>query len=287
MPPQLIALLTSISYATALVSARRGLSYSTPATVTCFSVVTQNVLLWTALFARGGIPKVSPAAVLLFVLVGVTQFGVRIFAYTGVHKIGASRSSALQAVSPLIATIIAVVTLREKPGLAVITGTLLVVGGIILLSWKAERQISTFRWWHLLLPLGAACLTGMNHPIRRYALSLSNEPLFFAALMGAVSLLSFMVYLPFSPAGDRLIWNRSAVWPFVITGVAETLSILFIITALSMGAVSVVAPIAATYPVWALLGAAIFLRKVEQINLLTVLGTLSVVTGTVAIILNS
>ncbi len=285
MPPQLIALLTSISYATALVSARRGLNYSTPATVTCVSVVTQNVLLWSAVFLTGGIPEVSLTAVLLFVIVGVTQFGVRIFAYTGVHKIGASRSSALQAISPLIATIIAVVALHEKPGLAVVAGTLLVVGGIILLSWRAEKQIPTFRWWHLLLPLAAACLTGMNHPIRRYALSLSNEPLFFAALMGSVSLLSFLGYLVISPGSDRLTWNRGAIWPFLVTGVAETLSILFILTALSVGAVSVVAPIAATYPLWALLGAAIFLRDVERINVLTILGILSIVTGTTVIIL--
>ena len=286
MPAQLIALLTSISYATALVSARRGLNHSTPATVTYVSVVMQNVLLWSAIFLTGRIPPVSLTAVGLFFIVGVTQFGVRIFAYTGVHKIGASRSSALQAVSPLIATIIAVVVLSERPGLLVIAGTLLVVGGIVLLSWKAEKEIPTFRWWHLLLPLAAACLTGVNHPIRRYALSLSNEPLFFAALMGSVSLLSFLGYLAVSPGSDRLVWNRRAIWPFLVTGVAETLSILLIITALSVGAVSVVAPIAATYPVWALLGTAIFLRDVEQINRLTILGTLSVVTGTIAIILN-
>ncbi len=49
----------------------------------------------------------------------------------------------------------------------------------------------------------------------------------------------------------------------------------------------VVAPIAATYPVWALLGTAVFLRDVEQVNFLTIIGTLSVVTGTTTIHLGS
>ena len=285
MPAQLIALLTSIFYATALVSARRALKHSTPATVTYASVLTQNILLWSVVFLTGGTPEVSLLPVVLFAFVGVSQFGVRMFAYTGVHKIGAARSSAVQAISPLIATAIAVALLGEQPGVVVFFGTLLVVGGIVLLSWKAEKQIPNFRRWHLLIPLGAACLTGANHPIRRYALLLSNEPLFFSALMGAVSLLSLFAYRAIFP-GERLVWNRKALWPLVVTGVAETLSILFIITALSSGAVSVVAPIAATYPVWALLGAAIFLRDVERITLLTVLGTLSVVLGTVAIILS-
>lgn len=89
MPPQLIALLTSICYATALVSARRALNHSTPATVTYASALVQNILLWSAIFLTGGAPQVSLMAVVLFAIVGVSQFGVRMFAYTGVHKIGA------------------------------------------------------------------------------------------------------------------------------------------------------------------------------------------------------
>jgi uncharacterized membrane protein len=54
-------------------------------------------------------------------------------------------------------------------------------------------------------------------------------------------------------------------------------------TSLSVGPVVVVAPIAATYPVWALIGAKIFLRDVEKITMKTVIGILSVVAGTVAI----
>lgn len=287
MPAQLIAFLTAIFYASALVSARRGLKYSTPPTVTCVSVVVQTVTLWTAIFLMGGIPRVSATAVILFVIVGVTQLGVRLLAYTGVHKIGASRSSSLQAISPLIAAGIAIAILHEKPSTVVVMGTILVVVGIILVSWRPEEQIPTFRWRHLLFPLAAAFLTGMNHPIRRYALSLSNEPLFFAAVMGTVSLISFVGYMALSPATQRLVWNRKAIWPFLITALSETLSILFIVTALSVGSVVVVAPIAATYPVWALLGTIIFLRDVEQVKLLTIIGTLSVVAGTTAIHLGS
>jgi uncharacterized membrane protein len=54
-------------------------------------------------------------------------------------------------------------------------------------------------------------------------------------------------------------------------------------TSLSLGRVVVVAPIAATYPVWALVGAKLFLRDVEEIGLKTVVGILSVVVGTIAI----
>jgi DME family drug/metabolite transporter len=280
---QLLALITSVLYASALVSARAGLRYSTPTTVTLFSILMQNLLLWSVVFASGGVHAVPVAGVLLFSLVGIFQLGVRLLAYTGVEKIGASRSSALQSISPLVSASIAVAILGEEPSLLIVLGTMLVVAGIVLVSWKPEEQLAAFRRWHLLLPLGAAFLTGMNHPIRRYVLAMANEPLFFSALMGAVSLAGFSIYLAASPRSHKLVWDRRAFWPFMGTGVFETLSILCIITAISMGRVVVVAPIAASYPIWALIEARIFLRQMEPINLKTVLGILSVVAGNAAI----
>jgi drug/metabolite transporter, DME family len=280
---QLLALITSFLYASALVSARAGMRYSTPTTVTLVSILMQNLLLWSAVVVTGGVHSVPLAGILLFSLVGIFQLGVRLLAYTGVEKIGTSRSSALQSISPLVSASIAVAILGEQPSVLIVIGTVLVVAGIVLVSWKPEQQLAGFRRWHLLLPLGAAFLTGMNHPIRRYVLVLANEPLFFSALMGAVSLAGFLIYLAASPRSQKLVWNRKAFWPFIGTGLCETLSILFIITAISMGRVVVVAPIAASYPIWALIEARIFLRQMEPINLKIILGVLSVVAGNVAI----
>src|SRR5919109_3589628 len=171
MSPQILALITSICYAGALISSRIGLRYSTPTTVTLVSIRAENLLLWTAVFVWTGIPSVSWISVGLFCIVGIFQLGVRLLAYTGVLKIGASRSSALQSINPLISATIALAVLKESVTPLILAGTLLVVAGIVLVSWKAEKELPSFRWWHLLLPLGAACLTGLNHPMRRYALS--------------------------------------------------------------------------------------------------------------------
>ena len=280
---QLLALICSVFYASALVSARAGMHYSTPTTVTLVSILMQNLLLWSAIFVTGGVHAVPLAGVLLFTLVGLFQLAVRLLAYTGVEKIGASRSSALQSVSPLVSAAIAVMILGEPTTLLIILGTFSVVVGIILISWKPERQLIGFRSWHLLLPIGAAFLTGINHPIRRYVLKMANEPLFFSALMGTVSLGGFLIYFAVSPRSQRLVWNRQALGPFLATGVCETTSILLIITAISMGRVVIVAPIAASYPVWSLILSAIFLRDVESVNGKVIAGILSVVAGNFAI----
>ncbi|HMA79905.1 MAG TPA: EamA family transporter [Candidatus Binatia bacterium] len=279
---QVLALITSVFYASALVSARAGMRYSTPTTVTLVSILMQNTLLWAAVYLTGGVHAVPLIGILLFTLVGIFQLGVRLLAYTGVEKIGASRSSALQSVSPLFSAMIAVTILGEQTSALIVLGTFLIVAGIVMVSWRPER-LADFRRWHLLLPLGAAVLTGMNHPIRRYVLTMADEPLFFSALMGTVSLGGFLIYLAVSPASQRLVWNRRALWPFIATGTCETMSILCIITAISLGRVVIVAPIAASYPVWSLIEARIFLRGVESINWKVVVGILSVVAGNFAI----
>jgi drug/metabolite transporter, DME family len=280
---QVLALITSIFYASALVSARAGMRYSTPTTVTLVSILIQNLLLWSAIFVTGGVHTVPLIGILLFTVVGIFQLGVRLLAYTGVEKIGASRSSALQSVSPLISAAIAVAILGEPTTPLIVLGTCLVVAGIVLISWKPERQLAGFRRWHLLLPIGAAFLTGINHPIRRYVLTMADEPLFFSALMGSVSLVGFLIYFAVSRRSQRLVWNRKAIGPFLATGVCETVSILMIITAISMGRVVIVAPIAASYPVWSLIQSAIFLRDVEPINWKVITGIVSVVAGNFAI----
>jgi drug/metabolite transporter (DMT)-like permease len=152
MCPQGLAVVTSVSYAVALIYSRLGLKYSTPTTVTLVSILVQNLVLWTAVFLLTGIPPVSWVSVGLFGIVGVFQLGVRLLAYTGVLKIGASRSSALQSINPLISPGIAIVILRESATVLTLAGTLLVVAGIILVSWKAEQELPSFRW----CPVGQA-----------------------------------------------------------------------------------------------------------------------------------
>ena len=283
IPPQIIGLAASFFYALCLVSARRGLKYSTPITVTYVSLIVHTVTLWTAVFLTGGIPDVLPLAVLLFVIAGVIQPVIRFFTYTGVEKIGASRSGPLRSTHPIFSALIAITILHEQAGPMVLMGTLLVVAGIILITWQPEERLSTFRGWYVLFPLAAALLAGIVHPLRRYALSISNYPLFFAALVGLVSLFCLLVYLVLPQTSQRPTWDRRAFWPFIVAGLSETMGILLVITALGVGHVVIVSPFVAISPVWVLLGTVIFLRDLERLNARTIIGTCTVVAGTVTI----
>jgi drug/metabolite transporter, DME family len=284
IPAQLVALAAAISYAASGIAAKRGLRYSTPITVTLISVTIHAVTLSAAVLLTGGIPEVSWWVLFLFALTGTLQPIIRLFTYAGIHYMGASRGTTVRGAHPLFSTALAIIFLGEEATLPVIAGTVLIVGGITLISWQTEAQRASFRWWHIAYPLGAAFLAGISHPLRRYALGLANEPLYLAAVIGVVALpwLGSYIVLPRKGA-EQPIWSRQSIGPFVVAGIFETLGIVLVIAALSVGTVVVVAPIVATSPLWILLGTWLFLRGIELLTFRTIFGVLAVVAGTIAI----
>ncbi len=281
IPPQVIALCASLSYACVLVTSRRGMQFSTPKTVTLVSLIVHTVSLWTAVLLTGGIPRVDAAAVYVFIVAGMLQPIIRLCTYTGVHRVGAARSAPIRSTHPMFGVCVAITVLGETATLGTLAGVVSVVCGIVLITWKRASEVRSFHWWEFLFPLTAALLAGIVHPMRRFALSISHEPLFFAALVGIVSLLCFLAYMPFSR--EPLVWDRRAMLPFLAAGAAETCGILLVITALGIGSVITVSPLVGISPLWTMLGAVIFLRDLEQIRLQTIVGAICVIAGTAAI----
>jgi uncharacterized membrane protein len=128
-----------------------------------------------------------------------------------------------------------------------------------------------------------ATITSVVHPLRRFALIQSNEPLFFAALVGPISLLAFAIYYATPASKDKLVWDRRALWPFLCSGLGETMAVLFMLNAFAKGSVLVVSPISATSPIWTALLGAIFLRQLEKFTMASIIGTICVVAGVIAI----
>ncbi|MDH3443139.1 MAG: DMT family transporter [Deltaproteobacteria bacterium] len=283
IPPQLIALAAALSYATSGIAARRGMRYSTPITVTLVSLTVHALGLWSILLMTKGVPEVSLWVLLLFFITGTLQPVIRLCTYAGIFYMGASRGTTVRSSHPLFSTSIAILFLGERLNVWIAAGTLLIVVGVTLISWQPEAERGTYRWWHLAFPLGAALLAGISHPIRRYALGLANEPLFFAAMVGLVSLGWMTSYLVLPVKKEGPVWHPKAAAPFLIAGVFETLGIFLVITALSVGQVVIVSPIVATSPLWILVGTWLFLRGIENLHFRIIAGAISVVAGTVAI----
>lgn len=283
IPPQLIALAAALSYATSGIAAKRGLRYSTPATVTLVSLLVHALGLGALLLLARGVPSVPPFALLLFFVTGTLQPVIRLFTYAGIHHMGASRGTTVRGSHPFFSVTIAILFLGESANLWILLGTVMIVSGVTLISRQPAPPGATHRWWHIGFPLGAALLAGVSHPIRRHALGIANEPLFFAATVGLVSLFWLGGYMLSPFCAERPAWDRRALGPFLLAGAFETLGILLVIIALSVGPVVVVSPIVATSPLWILLGTWLFLQGIESLTSRTAIGAVAVVSGTIMI----
>jgi drug/metabolite transporter (DMT)-like permease len=160
---------------------------------------------------------------------------VRQLTYIGIEKIGAARSGPIRASVPLWSAAVAIIFLGERITLPIALGTLLVVGGILLISWRTERTVSDFRPWYVIAPLLAAILGGVVYPLRRYALKFSDDPIYFGAIVGVVGLLCTMVFLAAPTTKDRLVWHRHSIGYFIVGGSLESLGLLLVLYAATLG----------------------------------------------------
>jgi drug/metabolite transporter (DMT)-like permease len=285
MSAQFFAWLTAFSFACANVTVGHGMRYSTPLTATFVSLIVHTAVLWGALFLTSEIPTMNIIAVGAIFLTGMVQPFMRFFQYKGMEKIGTSRAITLRNSYPVLSVLIGIVFLGEQITVLGTIGTAMIVCGIVLSSWRLDERFKDFRWLYVVYPLITATITSVVHPLRRYALIQSNEPLFFAALVGPFSLLAFAVYYWTPLNQEKLVWDRRALWPFLFSGLGETMAVLFMLHAFAIGSIVTVSPITATSPIWTALLGAIFLRRLEKFTLASVIGTLSVVAGVIAIAL--
>jgi drug/metabolite transporter, DME family len=285
MTPEIIAVLASICFALFAVYGWLGLRSSTPLTATVVSLAARTITLAAGVALGGGIPDYESDAMRIFVLLGVLQSAISLLTFLGLQKIGTSRSQALRNSYPLWSALIAIVVVGEHAGAAVLGGTLLVVAGVISISWKPESAPPSYRAWHVLYSLAAGFLAGVAFPLRRHGLTITNEPMFFSFVIAVVSLAGSIPYVLWTRPNQGLLWNRKGVTCFALSGFFEALGALLTLVALTKARVVIVSPIVATTPLFSLILSMIFFRGKEQISGLTVAGTIAVVAGTIAIAL--
>lgn len=227
------------------------------------------------------------------------QVGALIFAVAGiffpavgqvcqifsVNKVGPALTAALGSFTPVFATIPAILYLGESFGIQVALAMALMVGGLVLSAMPSRGISRSWPLWALALPLSAAAVRGFSQPVMKLGMVSVPSPFFAAFMTATVSSCVLALILTVRNQGRfRVVANRQSMGWFVLSGVINGAGILALNYALTAGNVTVIAPLASTAPLWALLfGALVFKNEVLRprnylISALVVAGAVLLVT---------
>jgi uncharacterized membrane protein len=272
-----LALGSALCSAVATIFIRQGLRTSGSYTGFWINVAVGTAALWMAVVVMGGPGRVSAAGAALFVAAGLigTVLG-RLLRFVSIDVVGASISTALISVNPLIASALALLLLGERVTLPVALGTVVIIAGTVALSAGGRRL--GVRPRHLVLPLGAATCFGVVAILRKLGVS-GAGPVVGSAINATTALVAFTLFLVVSGQRDAMACRGRALACFAAAGLLENAAVLLTIVAFSLGSVSVVVPLIGAAPIFVLLLSPLFLRGVERLNARVVVGTVLIVLG--------
>jgi drug/metabolite transporter (DMT)-like permease len=283
MLPILLGLFASFWFAISMILINRGVLDIDYFRGLLTNLGVNALFLWLYILVVGdGVSLWTPAN-LIFVLVGVFVPGVaRFFIFKGMERLGASITSCLTNSTPLFATLFAVLFLHERPTITNLSGTLLIVMGIISLSWKGANK--TWQSRDLLFPLIAAFLFAARDNMVRLGLLQIDAPIVGAAIAATTSFLTMsLIYLVFEEKKPLARGSRRGFALFTGAGFMNFLSYVFAYTALSLERVSLISPLINGSSLFILPLSALFLRNVEKITARIVAAILLILWGVLLI----
>jgi uncharacterized membrane protein len=272
-----LAIASAICLAIATILIRRGLRRYSPYTGFWINLAVGTACLWVAVLLTGGFGRPSPWGIAFFALAGlIGTLAGRLLRFISIEAVGASITAALMNLSPLVSSALAIVFLGEQVTLPILAGTIVIVAGATLLS-SGGRSIGV-RPGQLVLPLLSAVCFGVVAVLRKMGLS-DMGPVPGMAVNVTAALIAFTAFLLASREGGAMACRGRSLAYFVAAGVVENLGVFLALAALSLGTVSVVAPLASVSPIFVLFLSFFFLRGIEILTPRIVIGTLLIVLG--------
>ena len=285
IPAEFYALANAFLFALHNLFTKKALRYSNPATGVISSLLINIVFLWAMALLLVPMANVTAASILIFVGVGFFQPGLtRLLTYKGIDTLGVAITDPIRASTPLFSAFMAIIFLGEDVTLPILAATLMIIAGIILLSWRRDSMQLAGSAIYLWYPIAASALAGASQVVRKFGLAAVPHPFLAAAVTASSSLVVSVLTLWYvEKTQESWKMNRQCFWWFLAAGVTVSLAMTCIYYALDLGKVSVVIPISSTGPLFSLILTAIFLRGVERVTLRIVVSAALIVGGVMLI----
>ena len=250
-----------------------------PAVVVLYMNLATFGVLAVAAVIQGGVTLRGLAP---FLLAGTIAPGISyLFITAGIREAGSSRASVAFGTAPLFAVGLAVAFFGERPGIGVLAGAFLVVGGALALAGERGRPAHVRTVGLVYALVGTALFALRDNIVRHVSLETGVPSMTGGAvsLAAGIAVTSVLVLL----RRDRVDWPPAVAIPWLLPGALVGLSYVALFEAFYRGAVSIVAPIVGTESLFGVAFSALLLHRTEQVGRRLALGALLVVAGGVLI----
>jgi drug/metabolite transporter (DMT)-like permease len=281
LPSALLALLAAACFGGALIVVHFGLRHVPSHAAARMSLTTACLLFLLLAPALLDLSAWHAGAAAIFALVGLFYpAAVTVLTYQSNRLIGPTLTGTISSTTPIFATALAVAFLGERLTPAIAAGGCVVVAALVTIAWRPGTPLSL--GWRIALPLCSAALRALAQALSKFGLALWPSP-YAATLLGYTVSAAAIWSVPHGserPPGGRL--RRAFPW-FAAAGVLNGSGLLLLNYALQTGRVSIVAPLAALYPLFTMLFSAVFIRT-EVLTRRVIGGALLAVTGVVLLV---
>ncbi|AFX99181.1 hypothetical protein A1OE_1000 [Candidatus Endolissoclinum faulkneri L2] len=225
--------------------------------------------------------------VLIFALVGLFRPAVSAnLAAAGIRYLGPTLGNALASISPLFDTVMGVLILGERFTWSMAIGTIGIMVGILLLSKRGEIKVD-WPLWALFLPIGAASLRALGHLLSKVGMESGIPDPYFASIVG-FTVSAIITWLVQVLLRDSILidWKAPGVKWFALGGATTSAGIICLNVGLLRGDLVVLAPMAATSPIFTMLLSVLIFHS-ERLTNKVVCSTLIVVISVLFIALGN
>jgi drug/metabolite transporter (DMT)-like permease len=265
-----LALLSAVASGLSVVLVRKHSAESNAFNMSLVITIVGMAIIWPLAIALPELGAVNLEGFLLFAVSGVLSPGlVRLFYYKGLRTLGASGNSAIFSVYPLYSALLAVVLLSEVLSGENWLGIFCIILGVVFIDLSIHGSNSaegkTGRK-SLIFPIIGGVTLGVSSIIRKSALNICNAPVLGVAVAYAFSLLPYVLILAFSvPTRKELVLKQDFRW-FWIAGIGQAVSWTLAFYALSFEQVSITTPLLSIEPLFVVVFAYLYLRKLERVS---------------------
>ncbi|MCH2510902.1 MAG: hypothetical protein COA56_10165 [Dehalococcoidia bacterium] len=289
------AFLAACGFASGNVLVRVGTQRVPAPTATLLTVFSGIILiLGLALILRlDEIKSLSTESLGWILVLGIAGYPIaRLFMITAISMVGAARAVPMAGLQPVVAFVLGVALLGERPDLLVIVGTPIIVVGLFFVVMPRRGSasgdgVAKVQRVGYLLAIGGAATFATRDVISRHVVADLIDPLVSAGLALAVGGTILAVILHRQAAKSIMTIPKNYLLICMLAGVFQGLAVASLFQALSRAPVTVVSPIYASQPLLTLILAHFFLKRLEAIDFLLALGTMVSVVGVILVILGA